>query len=56
MMIPKPFSRVYVRVAPKIFVPADANEEQMTAAHAEMQQALERVTADGEAHFSSARN
>ncbi len=54
MMIPKPFSRAYIRVARKIFVPAEADEEQMTAAHAEMQAALERVTADAEAHFSSA--
>ena len=56
MMIPKPFSRAYVRVARKIFVPSDADEERMAAAHAEMQAALERVTADAEAHFSSAKH
>ena len=37
MMIPKPFSRAYIRVARKIFVPPDADEAQMTAAHVEMQ-------------------
>jgi lysophospholipid acyltransferase (LPLAT)-like uncharacterized protein len=56
MMLPKPFSRAYVRVARKIFVPADATDDQLEAAYREMQAALERVTADAEAHFSSARN
>jgi lysophospholipid acyltransferase (LPLAT)-like uncharacterized protein len=56
MMIPKPFSRAYIRVARKIFVPEDADEERLAAAHAEMQAALERVTADAEAHFSSAQH
>ena len=56
MMIPKPFSRAYIRVARKIFVPSDADDERLAAAHAEMQAALERVTADAEAHFSSAKD
>jgi len=51
MMIPKPFSRAYVRVARKIFVPADADDERQAAAHGEMQEALERVTAYAEAQF-----
>jgi len=55
-VIPKPFARAYVRAANKIFVGADATEEQLDAAHREMQAALERVTADAEAYFSSARN
>ena len=56
MMIPKPFSRAYVRVARKIFVPADADDDQQAAAHAEMQEALERVTAYAEAQFSSSKD
>jgi len=56
MMIPKPFSRAYVRVARKIFVPPDANEEQLSAAHSEMQAALDRVTAYADSRFSSRQN
>lgn len=53
MMIPKPFSRAYVSVARKIFVPPDADEETLDRCHAEMQQALDRVTRHAEAQFSS---
>jgi lysophospholipid acyltransferase (LPLAT)-like uncharacterized protein len=56
MMIPKPFSRAYIRVARKIFVPSDADDEQLAAAYAEMQGALERVTAYADSQFSSARD
>ncbi len=56
MMIPKPFSRAYIRVARKIFVAADADDDRQAAAHAEMQQALERVTAYAEAQFSSRKD
>jgi lysophospholipid acyltransferase (LPLAT)-like uncharacterized protein len=56
MMIPKPFSRAFVRVARKIFVPPDANDEQLAAAHSEMQAALDRVTAYADSEFSSRRN
>ena len=56
MMIPKPFSRAYVRVARKIFVPPDANDEQLAAAHSEMQAALDRVTAYADSQFSSRQN
>ncbi len=52
MMIPKPFSRAYIRVARKIFVPPDADDEGLAAAHVEMQEALERVTAYAESQFS----
>jgi lysophospholipid acyltransferase (LPLAT)-like uncharacterized protein len=55
MMIPKPFSRAYVRVARKIFVPPDADDAGLAAAHVEMQEALERITANAEARFSSPR-
>ncbi len=44
MIVPKPFSRVLVRVARKIFVPPDADDAAMERYHAEMQAALERVT------------
>jgi lysophospholipid acyltransferase (LPLAT)-like uncharacterized protein len=53
MMIPKPFSRAYVRVARKIFVPPDADDARLAAAHVEMQEALERITANAETQFSS---
>ena len=53
MMIPKPFSRAYIRVARKIFVPPDADDAQLDAAYAEMQAALERVTAYADSQFSS---
>ena len=56
IMIPKPFSRAYIRVARKIFVPPDADDERLDAAYAEMQAALERVTAHAESQFSSARD
>jgi lysophospholipid acyltransferase (LPLAT)-like uncharacterized protein len=56
MMIPKPFSRAYIRVARKIFVPADADDARLDAAHAEMQAALERVTAYADSQFSPARD
>ena len=53
MMIPKPFSRAYIRVARKIFVPPDADEARLEAAYAAMQAALERVTAYAGSQFSS---
>ena len=52
LMIPKPFSRIYVRFARKIFVPPDADEATMERCHAEMQAALDRVTAFAESQFS----
>jgi len=56
LMIPKPFSRVYVRFAHKIFVPSDADDAAMERYHAEMQAALERVTSFAEAQFSNLSN
>jgi lysophospholipid acyltransferase (LPLAT)-like uncharacterized protein len=44
MQIPKPFSRVRVRFAPPIRVPADADEATLTSARDELQRALERVS------------
>ena len=56
MMIPRPFSRAFVRVARKIFVPADASDEQLAVAHSEMQAALDRVTAYADSQLSSRHN
>lgn len=42
MIIPKPFSRAVIYGSRPIYVPADASEEQMTALHQQMQEALER--------------
>ena len=56
MIIPRPFSRALVRVARKIFVPPDASDEQLSAAHSEMQAALDRVTAYADSQFSSPHN
>jgi lysophospholipid acyltransferase (LPLAT)-like uncharacterized protein len=56
MVIPKPFSRAYIRVARMIFVPRDADDAQLDAAYAEMQAALERVTAYADSQFSSLRD
>lgn len=56
LVIPKPFSRIYVRFARKIFVPPDADDAAMELYHAEMQAALDRITAFAEAQFSTTRN
>lgn len=56
LMIPKPFSRIYIRFAKKIFVPPDADEAAMEQYHAEMQAALDRITAFAEAQFSGTRD
>ena len=49
MMIPKPFTRAYARVAQPIQVPPDADSATIERLHAEMQRALERVTEYAEA-------
>jgi lysophospholipid acyltransferase (LPLAT)-like uncharacterized protein len=51
MLIPKPFSRVYVRVARKIFVPPDADDAALERYQTEMQAALERVTEFAESQY-----
>ena len=56
LMIPKPFSRIYVRFARKIFVPPDADDEAVERYHLEVQAALERITASAEAQFSASGN
>jgi lysophospholipid acyltransferase (LPLAT)-like uncharacterized protein len=46
MMIPRPFSKVHVRWAKLIHVPADANDEQMNDCNRQMQESLERARRD----------
>lgn len=52
LMIPKPFSRAFIRVGKKIFVPSDADDLAQEHYFAEMQASLERVTGFAEAQFS----
>lgn len=56
LMIPKPFSRIYVRFARKIFVPPDADDAALERYHAEMQAALDRITAFAESQFAASGN
>jgi lysophospholipid acyltransferase (LPLAT)-like uncharacterized protein len=53
LVIPKPFTRLHVQAAPKIFVPPDADDAAMERYHAEMQAALERVRDDAEKKVGS---
>jgi lysophospholipid acyltransferase (LPLAT)-like uncharacterized protein len=53
LMIPKPFSRIYVRFARKILVPPDADDAQLDRDQAEMQAALDRITQFAEAQVGS---
>ena len=53
MVVPRPFSRAYVRVAKNISVPPDADDAALDQHHTEMQAALERVTEFAEAQFSA---
>jgi lysophospholipid acyltransferase (LPLAT)-like uncharacterized protein len=50
-VIPKPFSRALVQVAPRIYVPPDADDAILEAKYQEMQAALERITEVAERHF-----
>ncbi len=49
-MIPKPFSRVLLRVGKLIHVPREADEEVQQRYHAEMQATLDRIRAYAEEH------
>jgi lysophospholipid acyltransferase (LPLAT)-like uncharacterized protein len=51
-VLPVPFSRALVQVAPKIYVSRDADEALLEAKYQEMQSALERITEVAEAHFA----
>ena len=55
-VLPVPFSRAIVQVAPKIFVPRDADESTLEAKYNEMQSELERITQLAEDHFSAGSN
>ena len=46
MMIPRPFSKVHVRWTKLIYVPPEANDEQMSDYQRQMQEALERARRD----------
>jgi lysophospholipid acyltransferase (LPLAT)-like uncharacterized protein len=48
MIIPKPFSRAVVYASGPIHVPPDADEEQMSAFHQQMQETLERCRTKAE--------
>jgi len=54
MMIPKPFSRVLVRVGKLIPVPPDASDEDLEHYTGELQDSLERVCAFAEANVNKA--
>ncbi len=49
-LIPKPFSRVLLRVGKLIHIPADGDEQSQLRWHAEMQATLDRITAYAEEH------
>jgi len=51
-VLPKPFSRIVLLLAPPIYVPDDANAEVMAAKQAEMQNSLERVRDIADSWFS----
>jgi lysophospholipid acyltransferase (LPLAT)-like uncharacterized protein len=51
-LLPKPFSRIVLLLAPPIYVPPGANAEVMAAKQAEMQAALERVRDIADSWFS----
>ena len=55
-MIPRPFSRVLMRVSRGIAVPADAGDSQKERFHGELQAALERVREFAEANVGSERS
>jgi len=52
MIIPKPFSRAVLHISSPIYVPADADDTQMTALHRQMQEALERCREKAETAFT----
>ncbi|HTS55083.1 MAG TPA: lysophospholipid acyltransferase family protein [Burkholderiales bacterium] len=54
LVIPKPFSRIYVRFARKIFVAPDADDAALERHHSEMQAALDRITGFAESQFARA--
>jgi lysophospholipid acyltransferase (LPLAT)-like uncharacterized protein len=53
-MIPKPFSRLLLRVGSPIFVEADARSERISEHHAQMQATLDRIRETSEAAMLAA--
>ncbi|MGH9529612.1 MAG: lysophospholipid acyltransferase family protein, partial [Terriglobales bacterium] len=53
-MIPKPFSRAFMRVSGKIMVPSNADDGQMEGFHSQLQMSLDRVREFAEAKVRSA--
>jgi hypothetical protein len=51
-VMPVPFSRALVQVAPRIYVSRDADEALLEAKYQEMQSALERITETAETFFA----
>lgn len=51
MLIPKPFSRVSVRLGRYLTIPENASREELDQLHATMQSALEQVQAEAESVF-----
>lgn len=51
-VLPVPFSRALVQVAPKIYVPRDADEPTLETKYRQMQSALERITEIAEAQVA----
>ncbi|HMK31634.1 MAG TPA: lysophospholipid acyltransferase family protein [Terriglobales bacterium] len=54
-MLPKPFSRMHLRLSRAIDVPRDADNAAMERLHAEMQASLDRVRLEAEARVSGDR-
>jgi lysophospholipid acyltransferase (LPLAT)-like uncharacterized protein len=52
-VIPIPFSRALVQVAPKIYVPREADDSLIESKYQTMQSELERITKIAEGHFSA---
>ncbi|MEO8727023.1 MAG: lysophospholipid acyltransferase family protein [Acidobacteriaceae bacterium] len=52
-VIPKPFSRAFIRSAPPLYVPRDADDSTLSAAHSEMQCLLDRVRVQAEQDVAS---
>lgn len=54
MMVPKPFTRAFLRISRPIVVPSDADDTVIEGLHAEMQAGLERVMEYAEAKVAPA--
>jgi lysophospholipid acyltransferase (LPLAT)-like uncharacterized protein len=50
--IPKPFSRVFLTIAPPIAVPPEAGEAELESYHAQLQRTLEELLERGDSHWN----